>query len=75
MYVTEFSARGFKFHSGQHSIATSKNRSVFVCFNVTSRVDIALTVLDHPYVRLVSSVGRALERKSESRGFESDFIS
>ena len=42
-------------------------RHKFVCFNVTSHVD----MLNHPCVRLTSSVEIALERKSEGCGFES----
>ena len=44
-------------------------RHKFVCFGVTSCVD--MTVLYHPCVRFVGSVGRALEWKSEGHGFES----
>ena len=44
-------------------------RHKFVCFDITSRV--ILTVLDHPCVRLTSSVRTASERKSEGCGVES----
>ena len=45
-------------------------RHKFLCFSVTLHVN--MTVLDHPCVRLASSVGRASKRNSEGHGFESN---
>ena len=48
-------------------LLTTKHK--FVCFDVTSCVDIDCA--NHPCVRLASSVGTASEQKSEGCGFES----